>query len=128
MHLMFSALLNFLTIEFIIAILVQFLCDSSLENTIAEENSSFTSGYCWKVIATLCFCIYWKENGKNVLKTKQQKLFMDKSGETATRVEGTLERIASNSAENRIQEKQQEKARLKLWMNTEMKGGRLTRS
>jgi len=53
---------------------------------------------------------------------------MDKSGETATRVEGTLERIASNSAENRIQEKQQEKARLKLWMNTEMKGGRLTRS
>ena len=28
-------------------------------------------------------------------------------------------------AENRIQEKQQEKARLKLWMNMEMKGGRL---
>ena len=57
--------------------------------------------------------------------TKPQKLFMDESGETA-REEGTLERRASNWCRKQNTGKTAGlKARLKLWMNVEMKGGRL---
>lgn len=49
---------------------------------------------------------------------------MDETGETAGK-KGPWKGEQVTGAENKIQEKQQERARLKLWMNVEMKGGRV---